>query len=340
MRKLLALTLAGIFVLGACSGNDDDKTSSQNKSHKKEKKSDKKESNNHTEQSNASQNDNVSQNDQQMLTKEQAIDAVKDEVLDGAGAGPGSQISDMKVIKETSDNYHVEFKSGSETHGVVKQVMIINKYTGQRAGYYQTDKGTNKMKEGEALQIAKNHFNGGVIRPGEIDFNSFQLEGAKSNNKYYFVRYNVTRLSEPIPFELKIDKDKKKVVDSKSLGTKKQMEELSKVSEEDERKDREAKEKVPNPPNNQDKQNKSEDTAQNGSSDEQNKAPNNSEDTNEKQTNNDETTEEDHDKENKNNQPNSNKDDQEESQQEHTDQNDSQQNDSEQDANSDENEDN
>ncbi|WP_145458549.1 hypothetical protein [Staphylococcus pettenkoferi] len=335
MRKLLALTLAGIFVLGACGGNDDDKTSSQNKSHKKEKKSDKKESNNHTEQSNASQNNNASQNDQQKLTKQQAIDAVKDEVLDGAGSGPSSQISDMKVIKETSDNYHVEFKSGSENHGVVKQVMIINKYTGQRVGYYQTDKGTNKMKEGEALQIAKNHFNGGVIRPGEIDFNSFQLEGAKSNNKYYFVRYNVTRLSEPIPFELTIDKDKKKVVDSKSLGTKKQMEELSKVSEEDERKDREEKEKkVPNSPNKQDKQNKSEDTTQNGSSGEQNKAANEQKDIPERPNNKNENSE------NQQNQTSSSQANKNKTKQEPTDQNESQQNDSEKEANSNENEEN
>lgn len=284
MRKILALTLSGIVVLGACGGNDDDKTSSQNNSNKKEKQSDKKESNNDSEKNNA-QSNNTAQNTQQKLTKQQAIKAVKDNVLDGAGGGPGSQIFDMKVIKETDDNYHVEFKSGSENHGVVKQVLIIDKYTGQRTGYYQTDKGTNKMKEVEALQIAKNHFNGGVIRPGEIDFNSFQLEGAKSNNKYYFVRYNVTRLSEPIPFELKIDKDKKKVVDSKSLGTKKQMEELDKVSEEDERKDQEAKEqRVPSLPNNQDKQSNSENNSKKSSSDNKN-ADDNNQNENQKQHN-------------------------------------------------------
>lgn len=86
MRKLLVLALAGIFVLGACGGNDD-KTKTTNHKDSKDKQETSK--NNDTTQKNNNskqKNNNTQENttNQKVITPEQAKKIVKDQNNNGA----------------------------------------------------------------------------------------------------------------------------------------------------------------------------------------------------------------------------------------------------------------
>lgn len=315
MRKILALALSGIFVLGACGGDDDDKTSSQNKSHKKEEKSDKKESNNKdTNDKDTSDNQYKNSANEQSATNEKITPEKAEQIAyDKYKSVYPREYFKYDSERSNSQQYKVSFPWKDATGYPIQSLAVIDSSSGEIITV------KNDNSEDEERKRAENHLRTSLI-VNKLDDDIIKKY---KPNEYNKIKKYANEHPNAFSEEGGIDNQQK--VDE-ILGYND-----SSNSKNDENDSTNSKE-------NKDKSNSS-------NQEEPNKAPNNSEDTNEKQTNNDETTEEDNDKENKNDQPNSNKDDQEDSQQEdsqqeHSNQNESQQNDSEQDANSNENEDN
>ncbi|CAM3015569.1 hypothetical protein [Staphylococcus argensis] len=293
MRKLLALTLAGIFVLGACGGNDDDKSSSQNKSYEKEEKADKKESNNKDTNNNQYEN---SANDQS--TTNERITPEKAEQIAYNKYKSVYPREYFKYDSERSSNtqYKVSFPWKDATGYPIQSLAIIDSSSGEIVTV------KNDNSEDEERKRAENHLRTSLV-VNKLDDDIIKKYKPNEYNKIKkYANQHPNAFSEKggIDNQQKVDE----ILGYNNTSNSKNDEKNTNSSNENKNKSN---------PSNQE---------------EPNKAPNNSEDTNDKQNNNNDTTAEDDDKENKNEPPNSNKDTQEDSQQENANQNDSQQSDS------------
>ena len=307
MRKILVLALAGIVVLGACGGHDNDKTSSQNKSHKKEEKSDKKESNNQDTNNNQYKN---SANDQGATNEKITPEKAEQIAYDKYKSVYPREYFKYDSERSNSQQYKVSFPWKDATGYPIQSLAVIDSSSGEIITV------KNDNSEDEERKRAENHLRTSLV-VNKLDDDIIKKY---KPNEYNKIKKYANQHPNAFSEEGGIDNQQK--VDE-ILGYN---DTSNSKNDEDE--------------NNSTNSNENKDKANPSNQEEPNKAQNNLEDPNEKQTNNDQTTEEDHDKENKNEQPNSNKDDQEDSQQEHTDQNNPDQNDSTQDANSNEDEDN
>lgn len=310
MRKILALALAGIFVLGSCGGNGDDKTSSQNKSHKKEEKSDKKESNNKdTNDKDTSDNQYKNSANDQSATNEKITPEKAEQIAyDKYKSVYPREYFKYDSESSNSQQYKVSFPWKDATGYPIQSLAVIDSSSGEIITV------KNDNSEDEERKRAENHLRTSLV-VNKLDDDIIKKYKPNEYNKikkYADEHPNAFSEEGGIDNQQKVDE----ILGYNDTPNSKNDENDSTNSNE-----------------NKDKSNPS-------NQEEPNKAQNNSEDTNEKQTNNDQTTEENHDKENKNDQSNSHKDTQEDSQQEHSDQNEAQQNNSTHDANSNENEDN
>ncbi|MDK7114561.1 hypothetical protein [Staphylococcus pettenkoferi] len=153
MRKILALALAGIFVLGACGGNSDNKSSSQSDSNKKDEKTHKKESdkqehtnNNRTKGSSSKQNTKSNK-----ITIEEAKNIVNKEAKNSAP-------SDLNYNGQKSNNnkIYIDYMASGAVERIPMQA-IVDAYSGELL-----DKYVNETEEHKAIR-AQHHLNTPII---------------------------------------------------------------------------------------------------------------------------------------------------------------------------------
>ena len=150
MRKILALTLAGIFVLGACGGNDDDKTKTTNHKDSKDKQETSKnydttQSHNNSKQKNNNTQENTT--NQKVITPEQAKKIVKDKNNNGA-------LTELSYNKEKSNNnrIYIDFMGPGAIDRIPMQA-IVDAHSGELV-----DKYVNETEEHKAMR-AQYHLN-------------------------------------------------------------------------------------------------------------------------------------------------------------------------------------
>lgn len=150
MRKILALTLAGIVVLGACGGNDDDKTKKTNHKDSKDKQETSKNNNTTQKHNNSKQKNNNTQENttnQKVITPEQAKKIVKDKNNNGA-------LTELSYNKEKSNNnrIYIDFMGPGAIDRIPMQA-IVDAHSGELL-----DKYVNETEEHKAMR-AQYHLN-------------------------------------------------------------------------------------------------------------------------------------------------------------------------------------